>query len=45
MIIIGLTGGVGTGKSTVADIFKQLEAVIMDADGIAHELMRKGTPV
>jgi len=45
MIIIGLTGGVGTGKSTVADIFKQLGAVIMDADGIAHELMRKGTPV
>jgi len=45
MIIIGLTGGVGTGKSTVADIFKQLGAVVMDADGIAHELMRKGTPV
>ena len=45
MIVIGLTGGVGTGKSTVADIFKQLGAVVLDADGIAHELMRKGTPV
>jgi len=45
MIIIGLTGGVGTGKSTVAEIFKQLGAVVLDADGIAHELMRKGTPV
>ena len=45
MIVIGLTGGVGTGKSTVADIFKQLGAVVLDADAISHELMRKGTPV
>lgn len=45
MIVIGVTGGVGTGKSTVARIFKQKGAVVIDADRIAHELMEPGTPV
>ena len=40
MVVIGLTGGVGTGKSTVARMFAQRGAVVLDADAIAHELMR-----
>ena len=36
--VIGLTGGIGSGKSTVADIFADLGAAIVDTDAIAHEL-------
>ena len=39
MVVIGVTGGVGTGKSTVAKMFRQLGAVVLDADAIAHQLM------
>ena len=39
MVVIGVTGGFGTGKSTVAGMFKRLGAVVLDADVIAHELM------
>lgn len=39
MIVIGVTGGVGTGKSTVAGMFKRLGAVVLDADAIAHQLV------
>lgn len=35
---MGLTGGVGSGKSTVADFFVQLGAALVDTDAIAHEL-------
>ena len=39
MVVIGVTGGVGTGKSTVAKMFKELGAVVLDADSMAHQLM------
>ena len=44
MLPFGLTGGVATGKSTVARIFEQLGARIIDADRIGHELLRAPLP-
>jgi len=44
LIIAGLTGGIATGKSTVAKMFKDAGAVIVDADLIAREVVEKGTP-
>ena len=43
MIIIGITGGLGTGKSTAAGMFRKLGAKVFDADRIAHETLKKGT--
>ncbi|MDP8215542.1 MAG: dephospho-CoA kinase [Candidatus Euphemobacter frigidus] len=40
---IGLTGGFGTGKSTVAGIFQELGAYVVDADLLARARLRKGT--
>lgn len=40
MLIIGLTGGIGCGKTTITDIFKSLGTPVVDADEIAHELVR-----
>ncbi len=40
----GLTGGIATGKSTVARIFTSLGAVVLDADEIAHLLVQQGAP-
>ena len=45
MFIIGVTGGVGTGKSTVARMLGRLGAHVLDADRMTHELMRPGTAV
>lgn len=39
---IGLTGGIGSGKSSAAEIFRKLGAGIVDTDAIAHELTRPG---
>ena len=36
--IVGLTGGIGSGKSTVADLFAQRGAALVDTDAIAHQL-------
>ncbi len=44
MILVGLTGGVATGKSTVAKMFKQCGAVVIDADQLAHEVVKPGKP-
>ena len=44
MITIGLTGGIGTGKSTVTDMLKELGAVIIDADKVGHEAYLPDTP-
>lgn len=40
--IVGLTGGIGSGKSTVADLFAQHGADIIDTDVIAHRLTQSG---
>ena len=44
MRIIGLTGGIASGKSTVAGIMKKLGAVIIDADQLAREVVLPGMP-
>ena len=44
MKIIGLTGSFGTGKTFVASIFRELGAKVIDADRIAHKVIRKGSP-
>lgn len=41
--IVGLTGGIGSGKSTIADYFAQLGVPIIDADIIARQVVGKGT--
>lgn len=41
--MIGLTGGIATGKSTVANIFKGLGSAVIDIDGIAREVVMPGT--
>jgi dephospho-CoA kinase len=41
---VGLTGGIGSGKSAVADLFEQYGAVIIDADVLAREAVAPGTP-
>ena len=43
MLTIGLTGGIGSGKSEVARLFQQLGVPVIDADRIAHELVQSGT--
>lgn len=40
--IVGLTGGIGSGKSAAADCFAQHGIVIVDADAVAHELTSPG---
>lgn len=44
MLVIGLTGGIGSGKSSVARIFATLGATVIDTDEIAHRLTAKGAP-
>lgn len=43
MVVAGLTGGIATGKSTVAAIFEKAGARLIDADRIAREAVRKGS--
>jgi dephospho-CoA kinase len=43
--VVGLTGGIGSGKSTVSALLRQRGAVVVDADAVVHELQEPGTPV
>ncbi len=43
--IVGLTGGIGSGKTTVANLFAELEVPIIDADIVAREVVTKGSPI
>jgi dephospho-CoA kinase len=45
MILVGLTGGIGSGKSTVSLLLANKGAVIIDADAIVRELQAKGAPL
>ena len=44
MKIIGLTGGIGSGKSTASDYLKKKDCLIIDADKTARQLTEKGSP-
>src|SRR5262245_3369833 len=43
MLLVGLTGGIGSGKSTVAALLARHGAVILDADAFARDAVRRGT--
>jgi len=45
MILVGLTGGIGSGKSTVSEMLAARGAEIVDADVITREVQRPGSPV
>jgi dephospho-CoA kinase len=45
MLRAGLTGGLGSGKTSVAQIFRSLGAHVIEADAVARELMSPGRPV
>jgi dephospho-CoA kinase len=45
MLLVGLTGGIGSGKSTVSAALAALGAVVVDADAIVHELQSPGQVV
>lgn len=45
MIVIGLTGGIATGKSMVASLLKQRGIVVLNSDELAHQSMISGTTV
>jgi dephospho-CoA kinase len=44
MLLVGLTGGLGSGKTTVARMFEQFGAHIIDADALAREVVKAGKP-
>ena len=43
--VVGLSGGIGTGKSTVVRMLAELGAVVVDADAIVHRLQAAGAPL
>jgi dephospho-CoA kinase len=45
VLVVGLTGGIGSGKSTVSALLAERGAIVVDADAITRELQRPGTPV
>jgi dephospho-CoA kinase len=44
MLIIGLTGGIGSGKSTISQYFEELGVPVIDADQLTRELVNPGQP-
>jgi dephospho-CoA kinase len=44
-LLVGLTGGLATGKSTVSDLLRALGCVVLDADALAREVVEPGQPV
>lgn len=44
MLSVGLTGGIGSGKSTVSRVLASLGAVVVDADAVAREVVEPGSP-
>ncbi|HEU5301959.1 MAG TPA: dephospho-CoA kinase [Acidimicrobiia bacterium] len=44
VLLVGLTGGIGSGKSTVARLLQERGAVVVDADAVAREVVEPGTP-
>ncbi|MDA8291694.1 MAG: dephospho-CoA kinase, partial [Actinomycetota bacterium] len=44
MIAVGLTGGIGSGKSTVARLLEERGAVVVDADALARAVLAPGSP-
>lgn len=44
-IVIGLTGGIASGKSTVSDLFREYDIPVIDADVVAREVVEPGEPV
>ena len=44
MIVVGLTGGIATGKSTVAAILTDAGLIVIDADTVSHDVIKKGLP-
>jgi len=45
VLLVGLTGGIGSGKSSVSSLLAAKGAVVVDADAITRELQEPGTPV
>ena len=45
MLVMGLTGGIGSGKSTVSALLAERGAVVVDADAVVREVQQPGTPV
>lgn len=45
MLVIGLTGGIGSGKSTASAVLRSLGAPVIDADAIVHDLQAPGSPL
>ena len=43
--VVGLTGGIGSGKSTIAELFAELGVPVIDADIVARQVVEKGSPL
>jgi len=43
MLVVALTGGIGSGKSTVGQIFAQLGAIVVDSDQLARDVIKRGS--